>query len=318
MKLTPFFSNFLYHNTIKCYCQVKVSFPDYFCRYKCKNNGFRQKTAIHAPILDGSGNAVVQYSYDAWGKLLSTIGSMATTLGVHNPLRYRGYVYDHETSLYYLQSRYYDPELGRFLNADAFVATETGLLGNNMFAYCNNNPVNLSDPKSTIPFYDSPIQKAIDDFSLWYRESDENETDDMGKLTLNARIKRFAMITGKNLEFSAGIGLGLYKDFEVLDFGFDAGMYGNIGSIHYSGGEWCTGQELYVGCTSSMIQEYGFSDYTFMQGGRIVEHDAWGAFNSNQTSITLFSVSKYLIVGGSISLGFNVVSFAKDWNYVME
>ena len=74
-------------------------------------------------ILDTDGDAVIQYTYDAWGNILSTTGSMASTLGQINPLRYRGYVYDSETGLYYLQSRYYDPEVGRFLNADAFAGT---------------------------------------------------------------------------------------------------------------------------------------------------------------------------------------------------
>ena len=92
-------------------------------------------------ILNASGTAVVQYTYDAWGKILTTTGSMASTLGVHNPLRYRGYVYDTETTLYYLQSRYYAPELGRFINADAYISTGRGILGNNMFAYCRSNLV---------------------------------------------------------------------------------------------------------------------------------------------------------------------------------
>ncbi|MBE6958455.1 MAG: RHS repeat-associated core domain-containing protein [Ruminococcaceae bacterium] len=96
-------------------------------------------------IADSTGALVVRYSYDAWGKLLSITGSMADTLGVQNPLRYRGYVYDQETGLYYLQSRYYDPEIGRFINADALIATSQGLLGNNIFAYCNNNPVIFED-----------------------------------------------------------------------------------------------------------------------------------------------------------------------------
>ena len=97
-------------------------------------------------IADSTGTVVVSYTYEAWGKPLSITGSMADTLGVRNPLRYRGYVYDQETGLYYLQSRYYDPEIGRFINADTLVSTGQGLLGNNMFAYCLNNPVNLKDP----------------------------------------------------------------------------------------------------------------------------------------------------------------------------
>lgn len=92
-------------------------------------------------IISKAGERVVEYTYDAWGNVLSITGSAADTIGVNNPLRYRGYVYDRETELYYLQSRYYDPEMGRFINADAFASTGQGLLGNNMFAYCNNNPI---------------------------------------------------------------------------------------------------------------------------------------------------------------------------------
>ena len=74
------------------------------------------------------------YTYDAWGNPLTTTGSMADTLGKLNPFRYRGYVYDTETGLYYLQSRYYSPETGRFVNADSLISTED-LLGTNMFAW---------------------------------------------------------------------------------------------------------------------------------------------------------------------------------------
>ena len=100
-------------------------------------------------ILNASGTAVVTYTYDAWGKLLTTDGTMASTLGVLNPLRYRGYVYDVETGLYYLQSRYYDPEVGRFVNEDSYISTGQGLFGNNMFAYCGNNAVNMLDSTGT-------------------------------------------------------------------------------------------------------------------------------------------------------------------------
>ena len=71
-------------------------------------------------LVSASGTRVVTYTYDAWGNPLSTTGSMAATLGEQNPLRYRGYVYDTETGLYYLQSRYYNPSWGRFINLKLF------------------------------------------------------------------------------------------------------------------------------------------------------------------------------------------------------
>ena len=100
-------------------------------------------------VVDSSGQIVVKYDYDSWGKLRSTAGSMATTLGVKNPFRYRSYYYDTETGLYYLNSRYYDPDTGRFVNADGYFSTGQGILGNNMYTYCNNNPVILCDPSGT-------------------------------------------------------------------------------------------------------------------------------------------------------------------------
>ena len=75
---------------------------------------------------------------------------MVDTLGRSKPLCYRGYVYDRETKLYYLESRYYNPATGRFINADAYAATGQGFVGNNMFAYCLNNPVNLMDESGNL------------------------------------------------------------------------------------------------------------------------------------------------------------------------
>ncbi len=76
---------------------------------------------------------------------------MAAALGIQNPFRYRGYVYDQETGLYYLQSRYYDPELGRFISADdvAYLGADGDFGSFNLFAYCGNNPVNRTDPDGT-------------------------------------------------------------------------------------------------------------------------------------------------------------------------
>ena len=97
-------------------------------------------------ILDSSGTSVAAYTYNAWGKLLSSSGNMASI----NPLRYRGYYYDAETGLYYVSSRYYDPEIGRWINADDYASNGQGFVGTNMFAYCLNNPVIYADSTGTI------------------------------------------------------------------------------------------------------------------------------------------------------------------------
>ena len=94
-------------------------------------------------LYDQFGSVVATYEYDAWGNVVNMTQTGAN-IGTLNPFRYRGYYYDTESGLYYLNSRYYDPVTGRFINADAVI--NNGLIDTNLFAYCVNNPVNLSDP----------------------------------------------------------------------------------------------------------------------------------------------------------------------------
>ncbi len=96
-------------------------------------------------ILNANGTKVVEYTYSAWGEVLSITGTLVSTIGQTNPIRYRGYYYDNETGFYYLQLRYYDPTTQRFINSDKYVSTGQGILGDNMFAYCGNNPVVFKD-----------------------------------------------------------------------------------------------------------------------------------------------------------------------------
>ena len=95
-----------------------------------------------AAILNSSGKLAASYDYDAWGNC-TVYDSSDAAIGDLNPLRYRGYYYDAETGFYYLQSRYYDFANCRFINADGLFADS--FIGTNLFAYCMNNPVNMSD-----------------------------------------------------------------------------------------------------------------------------------------------------------------------------
>lgn len=121
-------------------------------------------------LIDKAGTQVVSYTYDSWGKLISIkdavgadITNNTTHVGYKNPYRYKGYRYDTETGLYYLQSRYYNPEWGRFINADALGGQVGELLSHNIFAYCNGNPINNFDLNG---FRTTPI--IGDEFSDYY------------------------------------------------------------------------------------------------------------------------------------------------------
>ena len=94
-------------------------------------------------IIDANGVMQAEYVYSPWGEIISAEGDLAEI----NPLRYRGYYYDSETGFYYLQSRYYDPENHRFINADTYASTDSSdAIACNMFAYCGNNPIAATDP----------------------------------------------------------------------------------------------------------------------------------------------------------------------------
>lgn len=125
----------------------KYSHGTYFCR--------KDAQGYIIAILDSNGSVVVRYVYDAWGNhaVLDANGadiSDANHIGILNPFRYRGYFYDVETGLYYLQTRYYDPETGRFITIDGieYLDPET-INGLNLYAYCGNNPVMRTDSQGT-------------------------------------------------------------------------------------------------------------------------------------------------------------------------
>ena len=125
-------------------------------------------------ITDGYGNMLARYTYDAWGKPLTItdgagndVSGNAGHIANVNPFRYRGYYYDAESGLYYLQSRYYDPVVGRFINADGVLGGNGDMLSFNLFGYCSNNPVNCTDPTGMFADAVSQAPSAQDAGIVW-------------------------------------------------------------------------------------------------------------------------------------------------------
>ena len=203
-------------------------------------------------IYNESGTKVATYTYDAWGKVITTLESGAVGLDGYvannNPFRYRGYYYDTETGWYYLQSRYYNPTWGRFLNADGYVSTGQDLTGNNMFVYCSNNPVFKLDSSGmfwkeigdwfcnayeAVTEWIDDTSKQIDDAVEWLNENALNK-DGSYSLYDNDRFEdrnswhdQIFVVTpstsaiGGSLEadFVTGGWEGKYVDFSLFDFG---------------------------------------------------------------------------------------------------
>lgn len=122
-----------------------------------KENYFysRDLTGNITSIVDKNGLIMVEYQYDAWGRWLNQATAAKTSIGTTllslNPFLYKGYIYDNETGFYYLKSRYYSPEVRRFINVDSEVGDVGNLENYNLFAYCINNPVMLADENGNMP-----------------------------------------------------------------------------------------------------------------------------------------------------------------------
>ena len=122
-------------------------------------------------LVDSNGTKMVSYSYDAWGKPISKAGTLASTLGTIQPFGYRGYVFDEKTGLYYLRSRYFNPNLCRFVNADSHLGFRGEIFAHSVYTYCVNSPVCLLDNDGLVwtmgayepyyGFYHSEVQKWI-------------------------------------------------------------------------------------------------------------------------------------------------------------
>ena len=145
-------------------------------------------------LVDSSNQVVVRYQYNSWGKVTSTQDTSGVSLATLNPFRYRKYVYDPETGLYCLGSRYYDPEVGRFVNADDtdVIFAKPQELGNkNLYAYCDNNPVAREDYAGEFPIpciVGAVVGAAVSGFSYVLTSGGEIDGVELAKSCLVGAI----------------------------------------------------------------------------------------------------------------------------------
>ena len=245
-------------------------------------------------IVDNSGTKVVEYTYDEWGKLLATTGTLATTIGTLNPFRYRGYYYDTETGFYYCRARYYDPEICRWLNADNVIAGVGGLIqGYNMFAYCFNNPINMIDEIGDWPSW-KKIKKAL-----------KIVVDDVVKIGKSI-IKSFSV------EIEAGFGVG--ANVQVCDsvnvsvlavvnrdkFSIDNGEANLTTEMEYS-----VGVEIgeFIDLAPSATCSVDYYDVKKGNGFYSNSKGEW-TFDSSLSDDVVFSIGASIYLG--LGLGFDV------------
>ena len=178
-------------------------------------------------IVDKKGETVARYSYDAWG-MPTELYSDESNIGYFNPFRYRSYYYDSEISLYYLQSRYYDPRGGRFLNADMpeFGMIEQGALTHNLFAYCGNEPVGMVD---IYGYYSAKSLKK----KSWLFELASNFGINIGGRITKPIEKPFFKINLWLVKLIFSVSVGLTKNYKAgVSFNFtksSIGVSSNLG-----------------------------------------------------------------------------------------
>ena len=159
---------------------------------------------VHGDIVsvyNDNGTKLLTYHYDAWGNFTTQwhLYNGSDYYASYNPFKYRGYYHDSETGFYYLNSRYYDPATGRFINADGLVSTGQGLVGYNMYAYCNNNPVNTIASNNQLPYlggHNTSVNNVVvDKLMSYYKKPKEDNSDEIR--VLKAKAWTYTYYNGK-------------------------------------------------------------------------------------------------------------------------
>ncbi len=215
---------------------MRVSGKDYFYVRNLQNDVIA--------LIDDTGETVVEYKYNSWGKILSITGSKASTIGKTNPFRYRGYYYDEETGMYYLKNRYYDPEIRRFISADSYISGFNSTMCN-VFCYCGNNPVSNSDPEGTffkkiVHFFKSKwkkTKKAVAKVYNFVREhvatfvgTESYQTSKVDEVLVDGVVKVTQTISTRNTSHNSEM-VTVYAN-HVNGKSFEWGYSMDVGVVH--------------------------------------------------------------------------------------
>ena len=163
-------------------------------------------------LTDETGQIVNNYSYDEWGNILNKQETIS------NPIRYAGEYYDEESGLYYLRARYYDPTIGRFISKDSVEGDITNPLTINLYTYCNNNPINMTDPTGHDPVGMSAWVISQGGVVSW------NESTKTATATLNGHTETF------NINDQLVIGGRIIGDDKNLARAFGTAATGTVGA----------------------------------------------------------------------------------------
>ena len=259
-------------------------------------------------IYSASAVLLASYAYDAWGNCTVTYAHPNYTIAYDNPIRYRGYYFDSDTGLYYLQSRYYNPEIGRFLNADGSLNGNGDVTGFNMFAYCSNNPVIYSDPNGC-GFFSKVIERISFNF----------------KTSLSYWLSPLKAISA-SVGYGIGIGVEATAEYKGLSIGASA-KDSDTTSIELTNGriraKHTTGQNNSV-TIGSVYEVGGFEGYshyfdddncrcgglkgTFADRNSCVANE----FSSSQSKTLGVSFGLYCGVGAEASLGLDLNAWLEE------
>ena len=275
-------------------------------------------------VYSEDGTKLISYTYDAWGNFTTTYsnGGAATT-ATYNPFTYRGYYYDAELEFYYLNSRYYDSNTGRFINADIYINANGDILGFNMFAYCGNNPVfHIDDGGEGVKeILHWIFVKPLEAFFMSI-EIEAGLGEGFGGDVFEQGITHYtdAVVGFDNGQFYTGhvaksnvVSAEILGDTSILEKGsqFVANLSMEVTYMHYS--------ELdgaYLRCTND---GHAYKRRTYLNVANCphsikTQSISVGpvSYNLSNNEISVgWSASAHLILGGHISVGFNISEYRR-------